>query len=115
MTHKGFILNSTEADAEKDEEIKLDQQKQRVQPPTSGPEETVYGEVDGTAVLHPGSEHTGNIQTVTWKLNSFKIAEWDGMDVLFYGPNKGEQLNMLTSQTPSVDPCNLSVSPSLKF
>ncbi|KAM3585515.1 uncharacterized protein V6R79_019644 [Siganus canaliculatus] len=59
----------------------------------------VYVKVDGTAVLRPGSAHTGDIRTVKWKHGADKAAEWSGRDVLFYRQFKGRcDLNTMTGE-----------------
>ncbi|KAM3585522.1 uncharacterized protein V6R79_019645 [Siganus canaliculatus] len=59
----------------------------------------VYVAVDGTAVLHPGSDHTGDIKTVTWKYGADKAAELDGSVTICYQQFKGRcELNIITGE-----------------
>ncbi|KAM3585517.1 uncharacterized protein V6R79_019645 [Siganus canaliculatus] len=60
---------------------------------------TVYVEVDGTAVLHPGSALTGNITTILWKHNDDRVVSWSGKDFHFYGQFRGRcELNIRTGE-----------------
>ncbi|KAM3585518.1 uncharacterized protein V6R79_019645 [Siganus canaliculatus] len=63
------------------------------------PEGTVYVMVEGTAVLHPDSEHTGNIRTVTWKYGADKAAEWSDGETICYRQYDGRcELNIRTGE-----------------
>ncbi|KAM3585412.1 uncharacterized protein V6R79_017165 [Siganus canaliculatus] len=67
--------------------------------PDSGDEGTVYEEVYGTAVLHPGSAHTGKITSILWKHNGSEIASWTGKKSYYYGQFKGRcELNTRTGE-----------------
>ncbi|KAM3585521.1 uncharacterized protein V6R79_019645 [Siganus canaliculatus] len=67
--------------------------------PDSGDEGTVYEEVDGTAVLHPGSALTGNITKIIWKYNGSDVASWSGKTSHYYGQFKGRcALNTRTGE-----------------